>query len=163
MSTSSQEFHCPDCGALLAVGADHCWKCRREFQQTSAAAGSPIQPASSVARAGGSPSFSSDNPPFARVIHDEPYSSVGSAVLVVFKVLVAVVVAVVAACTAFFATCLSGVSLSSIVAPGRSPHGSAGIEEGLTEALVVGGVAGIIVLAFFIWLFWFRPRNNRYS
>ena len=70
-SQSDQEFHCPECGALLTVGADHCWKCRREFLQTQTAAGSSAQPASNTAGAGGGCGL----PPFQSKTRRQPLSS----------------------------------------------------------------------------------------
>ena len=82
---SDQEFHCPKCGAALAVGADHCWKCRRVFLRTGADAGSPAQPASSEENA------------------DTFFS---------LKILGIVLVTLVAASVAFFGTC-SGIAFAA--------------------------------------------------
>jgi hypothetical protein len=131
-SQSDQEFHCPECGALLTVGADHCWKCRREFQTAAE-----------------SPPISSDLPPFRRETRGNPLP-LGENGIRLFKTLGALVVIVVAAGIAFFATCLgSGILLWQ--------------GEGTTPVvpLIIGSLAAFAVIFGLIWLFWIRPRKKR--
>jgi hypothetical protein len=147
-SQSDQEFHCPECGALLTVGADQCWKCRREFPQNQTAAGSSAQPAGGTAGTGGSP-------PFGRETRGNPLP-LGENGIGFFKTLGALVIIVVAACIAFFATCFGGFFVAGSMMMG--PH-MAGLDESLHTGLICGGVAAVAVTVFLIWLFWLRPRK----
>ena len=140
-SQSDQEFHCPECGALLTVGADHCWKCRREFQKDAE-----------------SPPISSDLPPFRRKTRGNPLPlGLGENGIRLFKTLGALVVIVVAAGIAFFATCFGGFLAGAAMAP----RGADGLGWGVTTGIVGGGVAAIAVTLVLIWLFWLRPRKKR--
>jgi hypothetical protein len=136
-SQSDQEFHCPECGALLTVGADHCWKCRREFQ--TGAEG---------------PLISNDLPPFRRETRGAP-ASVGSYGIGLLKTLGALVVIVIAACVAFFGTCFGSVFALSVM----TPRGADGIGLGLIIGGVGGVVAAIAVTIALIRMFWLRPRK----
>jgi hypothetical protein len=138
-SQSDQEFHCPECGALLTVGADHCWKCRREFQTAAE-----------------SPPISSDLPPFSREPRGNPLP-LGENGIRLFKTLGALVVIVVAAGIAFFATCFGGFFAGSAMAP----RGADGIGWGFATGLIAGGVAALIATGSLVWLFWLRPRKKR--
>lgn len=146
---SDQAFHCPECGALLAIGADHCWKCRREFQQTEAEVGSPGEPASNTAEGDASYGL----PPFQNKTRRQPLSARDRTILGL-KILGAVIAIIVAAAAAFFTTCLGGIILGNAVSP-RS-----GGLEWWPEGLIAGCVAALVVSGGLIWLFWIRPRKN---
>lgn len=148
---SGQEFHCPECGALLSVGADHCWKCRREFQT---AAGSP--PISS----GVSPSSREtyDNPylsPSSHETGDNPFPIVEDGIRLL-KSLGAMVIVVLAAGIAFFATCFGGFFAGSALAPRGADLGL-----GLITGIAAGGVAALAVAVGLIRLFWSHRGKTR--
>lgn len=141
---SGQEFPCPDCGALLSVGADHCWKCRRDFQTTA-----------------GSPPISSKFSPSSGETYDNPYLSPSSretggtpspfagGKIRLFKILVVVATVVLAAGIAFFATCFGGFFVGSAIAP----RGEDGLGWGLVSGFVAGGVAAFAVAVSLTRLF----------
>jgi hypothetical protein len=151
-SPSDQEFHCPECGALLTAGADQCWKCRREFPQDETAAGSSAQPAGGTAGTGGSP-------PIGRETRGNPLP-LGENGIRLFKTLGALVVIVVAAGIAFFATCFGGFFASDAMAP-HVGGGLSGLDRAITTGVICGGVGAIAVTVLLIWLFWLRPRKKR--
>ena len=105
---SDQEFHCPECGALLSVGADHCWKCRREFETTA-----------------GRPPISGGLSPSSCETYDNPFRSPssrepgGNSLPVVekgirfFRLLGVVAIVGLAAGIAFIATCFGGFFVGS--------------------------------------------------
>jgi predicted RNA-binding Zn-ribbon protein involved in translation (DUF1610 family) len=148
---SDRAFHCPECGALLAIGVDHCWKCRREFQQTAAAAGSPGEPASNAAE--GDTSYGL--PPFPNKMRHPPLSA-RDATTLGLKTLGAVLAIMMAAGAAFFTTCLGGVFLGNAVSP-RAGYGEL---EWLPEGFIAGCLAALAVSGGLIWRFWIRPRKN---
>jgi hypothetical protein len=151
-SQSDHEFHCPECGALLTVGADHCWKCRREFIQTQADAESPSKPTSSTTEGGGSYGL----PPFQSKARRQPLSS-RERTIFILKTLGILAIIVVAASAAFFGTCLGGFSASSAIGPG----GEAGLGQAIGIGLISGSVAALVVIVGLGWLFWLRPRKKR--
>ena len=125
-SQSDQEFHCPECGALLTVGADHCWKCRREFfkrrrlpdrRPSQRAAPPELAEAAafrrSRARHVANPLSSGENG--IRLFKDSGRSGNHCRCR---------------SSAAFFATCLGGFFASSAIGPGG--------EAGLGQAIVIG-------------------------
>jgi hypothetical protein len=74
-----------------------------------------------------------------------------------FKILGVLIIVVVAACIAFFATCFGGFFAGAAIAP-RSLDG---LGVGLTIGIISGSIAAVAVIGGLIWLMWVRPRRKR--
>jgi hypothetical protein len=156
---SDQESHCPECGALLAANANHCWKCRREFLQKPRAAGSRTESAGGTTGVGGSSPVSGGTPPIWRETRGQPLSSADTGIRFL-KILGVLAVMVVAAGIAFFATCFGGFFASDAMAP-HVGGGLSGLDRAIATGIICGGVVALAVTVGLIWLFWLRPRRPK--
>ncbi len=138
-SQSDRGFRCPECGMLLAVGADRCWKCGREFPTTA-----------------DRPPVSGDLPPFNCGKGDDlpPFRN---DLITLLKILGSLVIIVVAACIAFFVTCFGGFFAGANLAS----RGEDSLGLGLFLGIGGGLIAASIVTTLLARLFLSRKRKKR--
>jgi hypothetical protein len=140
-SQSGNEFLCPECGTLLAIGADRCWKCRCEFQ--TGAESPPI----------------GDSPPsIKREAQGKQLPRTNSGIHLL-EIMGASVVIIVAACIAFVSTCFGSFFAVSSIASGSLDN----LGWMLLVAIIIGCFAAIAVTVALVKVFWLRPNKKRRS